>query len=191
MIHSSHPYWHVKSVVERRADIQYLTFSYYNYRPQTVEDNRIIWELPASEFTQPRIISEIIANTPFGHELALQSNMRLNESEERHLFMVDMSTSSQAHLEKLRGLVGEREFESIAWFKSGRSFHGYGTNLLTTQEWVRFMGLLLLANKPKMEPTVDPRWIGHRLIAGYSSLRWTKNSDYYILPPSLVKPPVT
>ena len=33
---------------------------------------------------------------------------------------------------------------------------------------------------------VDSRWIGHRLIGGYSSLRWTNNTGMYRSEPSKI-----
>lgn len=120
-------------------------------------------------------------------ELAIHSDVRLATGELKHLVMVDMSTSSRAHLDKLRVFLGDHFFQQISWFASGRSFHGYGATLLSGDEWVRFMGLLLLANRPKLEPTVDPRWIGHRLLAGYSALRWTRNTPHYLVAPTLIE----
>ena len=119
-------------------------------------------------------------SVPSGQELAIHSDMLLANGHRKHLVMVDMSTSAKAHLEKLRQFLGEEFFRQITWFDSGRSFHGYGDSLLTEGNWTRFMGLLLLANQPRLEPTVDPRWIGHRLMAGYAALRWTKNTEHYL-----------
>ncbi|MHB1292207.1 MAG: primase 1D-like protein [Sulfuricella sp.] len=38
-----------------------------------------------------------------------------------------------------------------------------------------------------MSPTVDPRWVGHRLISGYAALRWTKNTEQYLNTPTLIE----
>lgn len=97
-----------------------------------------------------------------------------------HIPMVDMSTGSVAQLAKLRPFLGEELFQRFKWYKSGRSFHGYGRTLVTSSEWSALMGTLLLANQKGLAPTVDPRWVGHRLIAGYAALRWTKNTPHYI-----------
>jgi hypothetical protein len=110
----------------------------------------------------------------------------MSDNQTLHLVMVDMSTGARAHLEKLRAFIGDNYADKIAWYRSGRSFHGYGDTLLTGELWVRFMGLLLLANQPSLEPTVDPRWIGHRLLAGYAALRWTKNTEHYLSAPSSI-----
>lgn len=186
MIHKSHPYWHVRSIVENRPDVVSLSFSYYNYRPQTVEDHRVAWTVSRNTFLDANEIEALIENVPPDNELAFHSNALLENGEIRHVVMVDMSTSSRAHLAKLRTFLGDNFFQRIAWYASGRSFHGYGEDLLSSDDWVRFMGLLLLVNQPRLEPTVDPRWIGHRLLAGFSALRWTRNTAHYLLPPSLI-----
>ena len=184
MIPNTHPYWHLCSIVKDEPRIVSLSMSYYSYRPQTVADNRSVWRISAADFLDSGRIENIITDTPAEHELAIHSDVEVQGGARQHLVMVDMSTSAKAHLEKLRAYLGDHFFQRISWYTSGRSFHGYGEDLLTEHEWVKFMGLLLLANKPRMEPTVDPRWIGHRLLAGYAALRWTKNTSFYLLPPS-------
>lgn len=191
MILKSHPYWHVRSIVEQRDDIETLSMSYYSYRPQTVTDQRVTWKISAVEFLDSSQVENIIAETPPGQELAIHSDIVFKSGTRQHLVMVDMSTSAKAHLDKLRTYLGDHFFQQIAWFNSGRSFHGYGEKLLSEQAWVQFMGLLLLANQPRIEPTVDPRWIGHRLLAGYAALRWTKNTAFYLTPPSKIESRIT
>ena len=173
-------------MIAGNPEIAAVSFSYYSYIPQTVADSRTVWQVPASEFLDCDYVENMLASTPKGHELAIHSDVLLNNGERQHLVMVDMATSSKAHLEKLRTFLGDNFFQRMAWFDSGRSFHGYGADLLTQQRWVQFMGLLLLANKPRMESTVDPRWIGHRLMAGYATLRWTKNTSHYLVYPTRI-----
>ena len=184
MIPKSHPYWHVRSIVEANPHVATLSMSYYSYSPQTVSDLRSKWDLPSGQFLDSQQMESIIDDTPEGHELAMHSIVMFDNGECRHLVMVDMSTSAKAHLEKLRAYLDDQFFQRLAWFKSGRSFHGYGEDFLLKEDWIKFMGLLLLANKPRVEPTVDPRWIGHRLLAGYSALRWTKNTAHYLAVPT-------
>ena len=185
-INELHPYWHIRSFVEKNPRITTLSLSYYTYLPQTVADNRTTLNLSATDFLNSSQITEIIEATPDGQELAIHSNVLLDNGERCHMVMVDMSTASKAHLEKLRAFLGDHFFQRIAWFNSGRSFHGYGEDLLSQQKWVQFMGLLLLANDPRLKPTVDPRWIGHRLIADFAALRWTRNTPHYLVLPSRV-----
>jgi hypothetical protein len=187
MIPKSHPYWHVARVVERHGEVEAVPASYYKYVPGTVKEIRTNFLIPVDEFLRPDEMARLLALTPQGQEFALHSNFRLMGGACLHIVMVDMATSARAHLDKLRSFLGDHYFQSIAWYSSGRSFHGYGEHLLSEPEWVKFMGLLLLINQPKLEPTVDPRWIGHRLLAGYSALRWTRNTAQYLALPKSIE----
>ena len=184
MIAETHPYWHVRALVKRRADVVAVPVSYYTYRPQTIADTRTTWTIPAAEFVNADCVESVMDATPEGQEMAIHSALQIASGERVHMVMVDMSTAAKAHLAKLRTFLGDNFFQQISWYSSGRSFHGYGEALLSEAEWVKFMGLLLLANQPRLEPTVDPRWIGHRLLAGYASLRWTRNTSHYLSTPT-------
>ena len=187
MIADSHPYWHLRTVVADNPSIESISFSHYAYLPQTVDDTRFPLQVPAKDFLDLGFVEQLFRSTPNGHELAVHSDMLLADGSRSHLLMVDMATSAKAHLEKLRTFLGDDLFQRIVWFDSGRSFHGYGQDLLSERRWVEFMGLLLLANQPRLEPTVDPRWIGHRLMAGYAALRWTRNTPQYLVLPSRIE----
>lgn len=71
-------------------------------------------------------------------------------------------------------------------YNSGRSIHAYGTKLLTQNQWVNFMGYLILLNNKSGEKVTDVRWIGHRLMSGYSSLRITNNTNKYKAMPTYI-----
>lgn len=187
MIPDNHPYWHLRAIVERSAEVAAVPFSYYAYTPQTVEDRRSSFIMPVEQFLDGAEVYRAMEGAGKGQELAVHSDLLMRDGRRLHLVMVDMSTSARAHLEKLRGFLGDNFFQRIAWYASGRSFHGYGESLLERDEWVQFMGLLLLANQPRFEPTVDPRWIGHRLLAGYASLRWTCNTSHYLALPRSIE----
>jgi hypothetical protein len=187
VIPNTHPYWHLRAIVERSVEVAAVPFSYYAYTPQTVEDKRSSFIMSVEQFLDGAEVYRAMACAGKGQELAMHSNLLMRDGRRLHLVMVDMSTSARAHLEKLRGFLGDNFFQKISWYSSGRSFHGYGESLLERDEWVQFMGLLLLANQPHLEPTVDPRWIGHRLLAGYASLRWTCNTSHYLTLPRSIE----
>lgn len=54
---------------------------------------------------------------------------------------------------------------SGAIINSGASYHGWGLELLTDDDWRRFMARALLLDR------IDRRWIGHRLIDGQANIR--------------------
>lgn len=182
-----HPYWNAKLIVEAHLnEISTLYFSYYDYIPQSLIDRRKIFTISPQNFLDSDFIESVFKNTPINQELAFHSKILATNGVYKHIPMIDMSTGSTAQLAKLKPFLGEDTFHDFKWFKSGRSFHGYGNILLSEKEWVEFMGKLLLANQKGLAPTVDPRWVGHRLIAGYSALRWTKNTNYYLSLPNSI-----
>jgi hypothetical protein len=186
IISNHHPYWHIRKIVLRDAEIRSLTLSYYKYVPQSLGDDRVHVHVPRQDFLDERIISNFLSGGPQDHELSIHSSVLLNSGEIFHIPMIDMSTSARAHLQKLRPFLSAALPGEISWFLSGRSFHGYGDQLICSSDWVKLMGALLLSNQKEMKPTVDPRWIGHRLLAGYSALRWTRRTSFYITEPILL-----
>lgn len=187
IIPSDHPYWHMRSFVKDCLnEIEILYFSYYEYIPQSLIDNRNIFSIKAEDFLDEKIVTSIFMRVPDGRELAFHSKVADRFGKIRHIPMVDMSTGSASQLAKLKPLLGEELFSIFKWYKSGRSYHGYGKILIISEDWASLMGKFLLANQKGLPPTVDPRWVGHRLIAGYSALRWTKKTPYYISVPKEV-----
>jgi hypothetical protein len=83
-------------------------------------------------------------------------------------------------LRRIRAFLPERVFLTSDFFSSGRSYHGYATSLLGPKQWHEFLGRALLINSRDSEQIVDARWVGHRLIAGYGSLRLSNSSGQYM-----------
>ena len=177
----------MQSAIEREPNVKALTLSYYIYRPQSLVDERTLIPISRADFLNTRYVAHLVENCPPNQDMAIHSAAECNDGVLRHIPMVDMSTSSRAHLEKLRAFLDLETFYGFVWFESGRSFHGYGSRFITHGQWISYMGQLLLSNQKDLKPTVDPRWIGHRLIAGYAALRWTRNTEHYLrLPQRLV-----
>lgn len=181
-----HPYWHAKRIIEYEPIVEFVHLSFYIYRPQSLIDERSIHPVSRADFLNPSFIADFVASCPAERDVAFHSNVKCIDSIQRHFPMVDMSTSARAHLEKLKPFLDSETYYGFIWFDSGRSFHGYGSRLINHDEWVSHMGQLLLSNQKDLKPTVDPRWIGHRLIAGYSALRWSKNTSHYLKMPHIL-----
>lgn len=160
------------------------TFSRYLYVPQTVRDDRTEFSVPLRKVTISWL-QEQLGGLPQGYELAFHSRLQ-RRSQAFHVPMIDFA-ENPASGKALNRWVKNHLALDLTLFRSGRSFHGYGTRPISQEEWVRFMGLLLLANLPKRRPLVDNRWIGHRLMAGYSALRWSHNSPHYLSSPTKLK----
>lgn len=179
-VEAGHPYWHVKAMAKSQIDlIDYFSFSYYKYVPQTLNDNREKFDISLPDFMRDDLVSELLYSVPTGCELAIHSLVALRDGSSVHIPMADMSSQSLAKLAKYRAYLDSAHGQHFSWYRSGRSFHGYGDSFIDTDGWAAYMGKLLLANEPGMPPVVDPRWVGHRLIGGYAALRWTRNTAHY------------
>jgi len=153
------------------------TFSRYLYVPHSIEDKRTSFQIPLAEVT-PTWLERQIDALPPAFELAMHSRLTRGHVF-RHIPMIDFAAESQNGNGVLEWAATHLGI-SLHVFFSGRSFHAYGVEPVSHARWVRFMGLLLLGNMPGKPAIVDTRWIGHRLLAGYSALRWSKNSAHYV-----------
>ncbi len=181
-----HPSLIIQEIVDRYGTELEFEFSYYIYIPRTIEDNRITFTISANELTAKKI-EELRTSTPEGMELALNSRVVLRDGTVMHIPMIDLATKATGIIRRVLDVLPSGLSDAMIWFESGRSYHGYGTVLISQEEWTKLMGRFLLVNQPQVPPVVDPRWIGHRLISGYASLRWTKNTGHYLQQPELAK----
>ncbi len=151
-------------------------FSYYSYSPQTIVDQRELFKVPLASIT-PLWLKEVLTKIPSGVELAFHSRIWVDELP-YHIPMADFSVSHRAkRLLPNLIIVGSLKLKPI-WFDSGRSYHVYSSLLLNDDELVGYFAELLTL--PKSEKLVDVRWVGHRLMAGYASLRWSCNTKQYL-----------
>lgn len=98
--------------------------------------------------------------------LALCSEVRVLAGYAAHIPMLDFAcattTANQTAISTMLGVIGQ----TGVIVNSGNSYHFLGASLLTSDEWVRFMGQALL-----LAPFIDVRFIGHRLFDGECRLR--------------------
>ena len=188
---SQHPIQFILQVATKQN--YEFTFSKYRYESDSLSDEREIFKASSSQLNIDWL-QDIIANLEAGQELALHSSILNRDSKRRfHIPMIDFAISP-AHAnevyDRLVRFIPKKILTNMAVYDSGRSLHAYSATLLTKQEWFDFMGRLLLVNpKDSNEAIIDNRWVGHRLIGGFSSLRWSNNTELYLSCPSKVKYP--
>jgi hypothetical protein len=99
--------------------------------------------------------------------LAVISKVSLGGGETGHIPMMDfMAPPSSKNQEVLTRLLRELHYGRGWLLESGRSYHYYGDQILTAEEWKVFLGKCLL-----MSGYVDDRYIGHQLVDGHCVLR--------------------
>ena len=185
----NHPFFTVYNdfLMKKKKSLEKYTFHFskYIYIPDSIDDKRKHFTIKGNEFTKERIESEI-ASLNKGEELAFHSTIEISEKT-YHFPFIDFSISiddwnfDRDFIRLKRTIPKAHE---IILFNSGRSLHGYSLKLLTQKEWIDFMGRLLLVDLPNTSyKIIDSRWIGHRLMGRYSSLRWSNNSGKYLTEP--------
>jgi hypothetical protein len=191
IVESLHPEMFVAEFCQGHPEIEALEFGIYKYVPQTDKDQRLLKKVAPNNI-QARY-QELERNLEPGQEIALHSRVYLRKGPSpgretciRHIPMIDFKGKvGLSDLERVAEIAVDFHCHEMAAYFSGRSFHFYGFTLLTHEEWIRFMGRVLLLNLPGRPALVDARWVGHRLLAGYSSLRWSQNTEHYTQSPEI------
>lgn len=183
IIAQEHPRSLVEEIVARRGVELVLTYSYYTVAPPGLQDRAPrseVFRVPACSVTQNWLDARVDELSP-NQEIALHSKVECDGAS-FHIPMVDFVGRPDdaliweiVHILKVEMcLCGH-----LVIFGTGRSFHGYFTDLIREREWHRYLGLLLLLNRNDRRPAIDSRWIGHALVRGFTALRWSHNTDRY------------
>ena len=185
---TSHPFLLIHHFTKKYGSGIIFEFSKYKYVKNSLLDFRKPFKVQANELTE-EYLKHLNNSLEIDEEYALHSKVILGNSKTMHIPMIDFDRkyllSKWDLIKQVLPLEITREFYI---FESGKSHHGYSLHFLTIDEWIDFMGLLLLVNVNSGQKHItDPRWIGHRLRAGYSALRWSHNSGLYIQIPKLYK----
>lgn len=185
MISNKHPYYFLSPLFEKNDAV--FALSKYVYTPDSLFDERQFLQIPGSDFSEARINQEMISLRS-DQELALHSIVKI-KGKTYHIPMIDFSTEEKIDFEifdRMSRYLPKSIMLNMAIYSSGRSFHAYSTTLLTPKDWLNFMGRLLLINPQDQSKIVDTRWVGHRLVGGFGSLRWSNNSGQYLGMPSRI-----
>lgn len=174
----------IEQVINTYGEQTVFEFSVYKYGPFTGADCRRLIQVNGSELTGT-YIEQLEEELPSGFDLAINSRVTVNGNKSYHLPLIDF----KGRLDPEKVAIIKRDLDAVYTrnlylFDSGKSFHGYIPALISTEEWVKFMGSLLLLNYKHQEPISDARWIGHRLKGGYGCLRWSCVSSHYQAKPN-------
>lgn len=185
VVRNSHPIELISIIRNNYGAGLELEFSRYVYRPQSILDVREIFRVPINRVDVAWLQTEF-ARLPPGWELALNSRVYNSKGRKSHIPMIDyvgrQLPSDYSHFPGLLGSLASR----MMFVDSGRSYHSYAPVLISHSKWIGFMGRLLLLNLPNSPPLTDSRWVGHRLVGGFSALRWSNNSEQYLKLPEIV-----
>jgi len=187
LINKDHPYYFIEKLREKKNVA--FQFSKYIYKPDSLFDEREYLDIGSNEFSERKVI-QLIESLNSDQELAIHSKLSVN-GRTLHIPMVDFAMEGPLTFDtiyRLKQFLPKNVISNMAFYDSGRSLHAYSTTLISPKEWIEFMGRLLLVNKIDLE-IIDNRWIGHRLLGGYSSLRWSNSSGQYLSEPRIIQSP--
>ncbi|WP_442267874.1 primase 1D-like protein [Sulfuriferula multivorans] len=174
--HNLHPLGFLGELRARAGENIVLNFSKYSYRRRERRDERVSFAVPICEVTPKWLLSQLKGLQPY-QELAIESRVQVNGLR-RHIPMLDFHGMRKGQLLAIMEVFPDYYAEGMQVYFSGRSFHAYFPHLLTSRQWVKFMGSALLCNTPSSD-VIDQRWVGHRLIGGYAALRWSNNTPQH------------
>lgn len=90
-----------------------------------------------------------------------------------HIPLLDLDVPVDENgVEKIKEVALGLGINHAAVLNSGRSYHFWGLELLSEEEWRKFMYRALLLDR------IDRRWVGHRLIDGQANLRISEKGGY-------------
>ena len=188
---SKHPIQFILEMPSKQ-DFEFA-FSKYRYEPDSLIDERVSFRISGAEVTEAWLES-VILGLETGQELALSSTVRhIHSKRTLHFPMIDFSippSESKTIYDRLVKYLSKEVLMNMYVYNSGRSLHAYSATLLTKPKWIDFMGRLLLVNpQGRCFEVVDTRWVGHRLMGGFASLRWSNSSGLYLSYPQKIKYP--
>lgn len=177
MIAGDHPFFYLEPLFGRGGAL--FHFSRYVYTPDSLFDERETFHVRGTDITA-QWLEEQFGALKRHQELAIHSKVLL-DGRTAHIPMLDFATDHMGseELDRVRAFLPDRVFSTSAFYSTGRSYHAYSTHLLGPKEWYALLGRALLINPRDDGQIVDARWVGHRLIAGYGSLRISNNSGQY------------
>jgi len=115
----------------------------------------------------PQKLEALALGLPSGELVGVASDVRLAGGRAGQIPMMDFMCPASAHNQAtLTRLLKELPQSRGYLLDSGRSYHYYGSQVLSEREWHVFLGKCLL-----MSGFVDDRYIGHQLVDGHCVLR--------------------
>jgi hypothetical protein len=187
----SRPLDFVESYLSSCAIVRRVQLSTYRRLPRSTREERTVHHVASQLFR--RRFNALLRNVGESEEIAFDSILWSGAGPARHEWHLPLVDFRSADLRRVRIasalLVGEYRTDRAALFASGRAYHLYLGVLLTREQWVEFMGRILLLNSRGKREVVDSRWVGHRLLGGFGALRWSANTARYrsFGPPRLVR----
>ncbi len=168
-----------------------LTFEVCVYEPHRKYEKpkQFMHRIAASDFEKE--VNFLNATCHANYEIALSSRVffRSDINTATHIPMIDTKGHHRTGLNNIELYLLNQipELQQLVWFKSGRSFHAYSTNLMDTGLWYVFMAKLIMLcakNSGALQP--DQKWLAHRQADSFACLRLTNRTGKFRQTPTLI-----
>ena len=152
--------------------------------------NREYFDVPAADIVR-RGVEIIEASAAKGLDVVVSSKVK-TQAGLYHMLLVDFALSdirtvqNDTSWKDIFDRTMDWPWDSFSLYGSGRSFHGYGPDLVSEEVWRQFNAKLLTLPGCDGEVVPDFRWIGHQLLRGRSALRLSAVDMHYLHEPKLV-----
>ncbi len=115
--------------------------------------------------------------------LAFSSKIKLQRNKEDfHLPLMDFRCENTLeNLERVKNFLAKIGQKTGVILDSGRSYHYYGADMLSKDEWRIFMAECLLSDLADLQ-LLDVNYIGHSLWDGFAILRISSSQNYPKIP---------
>ncbi len=128
--------------------------------------------------TVPTWLNQTLASIPPTEGISIASKCVTANGEIRHIPLMDFACPPTTVYEQfIVDALQHIGYKKGILVRSGKSFHFYGLELITGEQWQQFISYAIL-----LSPFTDVRYIGHRLISGYSLLRIEKTQIKPVTP---------
>jgi hypothetical protein len=187
LIVQGHPSLLVEEIVARHGGDLIFTYSRYEVAPpglQAAAPRSDVLRVPAYDVT-PDWLADRFAELGPSEEMAWHSWVE-REGVGFHIPMIDFigRPANSSLCELGRTLAANMALNGdLFLFETGRSLHGYFSDLISERAWPKYLGQLLIHHD--RPPMIDTGWIGHALVRGFTALRWSHNTNRYRAMPRL------
>lgn len=147
--------------------------SYHLYGFHQLNDREWRWFMARLLMVNDPIEDEVVDAAVIGRylERLFAEPLDSNVAEDIVRFYIEKTGQFAAH-----------DHASVELAKIGPQVNGDAT----ADVLARLLCLLLLQNPKNDRQIVDSRWVAHRLLGGYSALRWTAHQQQYLFEPRLI-----
>jgi hypothetical protein len=170
-------------IVKKDPSIATLGFWTYIYKPvQYAEPEENPHLVLREEFLAQNVVQKIVESLPEEAQVGVFSRVILGNGETGHIPMMDFGIpKSDEGLVIVRERLQKGGVHNAWILETGASYHLYGKDVLSKQEWIQFMGTCLLTSvvhsRGNIEQIADPRYIGYSLKRDGNVLRLTNRGE--------------